>query len=203
MSKPIIAVDIDDVVSSQADVLMAFSNERYNTNLTREDFKKPGDYWGYFEHVWGESAEEGARRFQEFLDEGYPYRQTVDPEVLAALQHLKQRYRLEVVTSRGEDFRDGTVRMLQDIAKNVFSNIHFVYLWDQPDKKATKAKVCQEIGAGYLIDDSVDHCNLAAEAGIHALLFGELGWTTSGQAHPDVVRVKDWAAVLEYFDGRS
>jgi hypothetical protein len=60
--------------------------------------------------------------------------------------------------------------------------------------------ICQEIGAGYLIDDNVEHCRLAAEAGVKALLFGEYGWNKHLPTPPGVERVKDWKDVTDYFN---
>jgi 5'(3')-deoxyribonucleotidase len=203
MSREIIAVDLDDVISSQTNVLIKFSNERYHTQLTQEDFKKPGEYWGYYERLWGVSEEEGTRRFKEFLDERYPLRQLVLPVTVKAIQKLKLAYDLEVITSRSLDYQEDTIQWIKEHIPGLFLNVHFVDLWSEGSKRATKAKICQEIGAGYLIDDNAEHCNLAAEVGVKALLFGEFGWNTHQPLHPEVSRVADWQAVLEYFDERG
>jgi len=49
----------------------------------------------------------------------------------------------------------------------------------------------------------VEDCTLAHEAGVQALLFGEYGWNMTQAIPESVVRVKDWQAVKEYFDGRD
>ena len=202
MKRQIIAVDIDDVLSSQVDIIIEFSNQKYGLNLSHKDFSTPGEYWGYYEKVWGVGEEEGAKRFEEFLAGMYPLTQVVSPEAKDAIQRLKKSYDLEIVTSRGVDYQNGTLQWLEDQVPDVFKGVHFVALWGNGNEKATKAKICQEIGAGYLIDDSVEHCNLAAEAGVTALLFGEWGWSKAQHIHKDVVRVVDWREVLEYFDDR-
>lgn len=199
MSREVIAVDLDDVVSSQTDVFIDFSNERYNTQLTQDDFKEPGEYWGYYERLWDVDKEEADRRFNEFLNERYPLRQIVSPQTAEALRRLKEHYDLEIVTSRGQDYQEATIAWIQDHIPDVFRGVQFVDLWHTNTVKATKAAICREIGAGYLIDDNVDHCNLAAEAGLCALLFGDWGWNSHQKLHPGVTRVADWRAVLEYF----
>jgi hypothetical protein len=62
----------------------------------------------------------------------------------------------------------------------------------------TKGQICKKLGASYLIDDNVGHCEKAIEEGVSAVLFGEYGW--HGDAPDKLVRCKDWPAVLEYFD---
>ncbi|MBC7746813.1 hypothetical protein H7Y40_02415 [Pedobacter sp.] len=202
MTKPIIAIDIDDVLSSQVQVLIEFSNENYGTTLTTGDFKAPGEYWGYYEQIWNVGKEEGAQRFQDFLERKIPLRQIIAPETLALLTKLKKDFRLEIVTSRRADYHTATQEWLEKHAPAIFDGVHFVELWDKSDRKVTKAMICQEIGAGYLVDDSVDHCNLAAEAGITALLFGEFGWNIANALSPGVYRVKDWTEVETYLYGK-
>jgi uncharacterized HAD superfamily protein len=67
----------------------------------------------------------------------------------------------------------------------------------------TKTKILAEIGANYLIDDQPKHCIAAAEAGITALLFGDYKWNKDIELKTNMVRVKNWQEVTEYFDGRS
>lgn len=203
MSKPIIAIDVDDVLSSQVDAIITFSNERYGTQLTPDDFKKPGEYWGYFRQVWDIPPEESNQRFKVFLDEQHYTKQVIDPAAALAIAELKKTFSLQIVTSRFQDHVIPTEAWLLEHAPSVFDGLHFVHMWDRDGFKATKAHICREIGAGYLIDDSTEHCNLAAEAGVRALLFGEYGWNITEQLHSGVVRVKDWDAVLEYFGGKS
>ena len=84
----------------------------------------------------------------------------------------------------------------------VFEGVHFVPIWET-NNKVTKAEICQQIGADYLIDDLPRHCNLAAEVGIKALLFGDYSWNRNEEITEGVTRVKDWPAVVEYFDEKG
>jgi len=203
--KPIIAIDLDDVVSSQIEVFIAYYNQTYDAHITMEDFMLPGGYQGYFEKTVakGLSPEEAITRFQDFLQKMEPLKQGIPKETLQALGYLKENFRLEIVTARGADYEKPTIAWLKKHAPDIFDNVHFLELWDEADNKATKALVCQKIGAGYLIDDSPAHCNIAAETGVSALLFGEYGWNIAAEVHAGVTRCKDWPAVLEYFDGQK
>ena len=52
MDKPIIAVDIDDVLADSTDALRRVINERLGVNLTPEDYLIKEDYWDHYEEVW-------------------------------------------------------------------------------------------------------------------------------------------------------
>lgn len=202
MNKPVIAIDIDDVLSSQIDVFIEFSNRNYGYNLTRADFLDPGDYWTYYEKIWAVGKEEANKRFRRFLDDKYPLKQIISDEAKNAVKQLKKSYSLDIVTSRHAEMSDETRKWLLNHFPETFRGVHFTKLWGS-DGEATKATICMDIGASYLIDDNADHCNLAADAGITALLLGEYGWSSYQQLHDKVVRVAGWPEVLEYFDERS
>ncbi len=201
--KKIIAVDVDDVISSQIRPLMDFANEKYDAGLVSEDFMRPGEYWTYYETLLSDDIEKARTIFNHYLRDGGPTKQLIDEDATKALQVLKKNYDLHIITSRGHDFREDTIKWISKELPNLFKGIHFVHLWDADDKKATKAMVCADIGAGYLIDDNAEHCNLAAEAGVNALLFGTFGWNIESEVHPNVKRLNNWNEVLEYFDGQQ
>lgn len=200
MSKEKIAVDADEVVSSEIDAIIAFSKNRLGLNLTYDDFKEPGDYWGYYERLWRSTGEDPKKIFTDFLASEHKRNQLILERDVRILRRLKSRFDLEIVTSRTVEFMDITHQMLGKHAAEIFSDVHFVDLWRAQGKRATKAYICQEIGAGYLIDDSPEHCNLAAEAGIKSLLFGDWGWSRNVYLHPAIERVADWDAVAEFFN---
>jgi 5'(3')-deoxyribonucleotidase len=202
MTKPIIAIDIDDVLGSQVQVIIAFSNEKYGMDLTPEDFKKEGPYWGYWEQVWGVDDTEGKKRIEEFIRAGHILNQPIMTGALDVIHRLKENYELVVVTARSDMYIEDTHKWLARHFPNVFTDVRFVPVWDK-SKQVTKAMICKEIGADYLIDDNLEHCNLAAEEGITAVLFGEYGWNVNKDISPSIVRVKDWAAVGEYFREKS
>ncbi len=196
-----IAIDLDDVISSQSDVFLAFSNAHYGTHFTRADLGHPGNYSSYFSRMWGVSEEEGRHRFQRFLDEMYPIRQVISPDTLSSMERLQKNFELVIVTSReSKSYEKATKKWLEQHANGIFSEVHFVDVWHTNHKKATKGEICLQIGAEYLVDDNAEHCNGAADSGLTALLFGEYGWNMFAALHENVVRVASWESVEEYFD---
>jgi predicted methyltransferase len=61
MKKPIIAVDIDDVLVDHYEAVLAFHNARYGTTYTLQDYVT--DHWSM---VWGTDHAETERRAKEF-----------------------------------------------------------------------------------------------------------------------------------------
>ncbi len=198
-SRKTIAIDIDDVLSSQVRAIIAFSNEKYGTSLVWSDFQKKGPFWGYWEQVWGVDEKEGKRRLEEFFRDGYQSSQPLMPYVIGVLRKLEKNYHLVVVTSRQDTDIEETHQWLDHHFPKIFKQVEFVQAWSG-DRKTSKAIICKEIGAAYLIDDSLEHCRLAAEEGIQSLLFGEYGWNRAKKLPSNVSRVKDWREVEAYFE---
>lgn len=202
--KQAIAVDIDDVLANENDGMRRFINRRYGTGHSARDYDITSPYWGYWEKVWGVDETEGAARYEAFLAAKVAEEVVFDvlPGSTDTLRLLKDRgYELAVLTKRRPVLQEVTHRWLEQHYPETFSGVHFVDLW-KADEQVTKAAICREIGAGYLIDDSAEHCSLADEAGVQALLFGDYGWNRAEKLPNSIVRVRDWAAVAEYFDAQ-
>lgn len=198
-NKQIVAVDIDDVLSSQNEAVMHFMNEHYGLGLTIEDYSIEGPYWEYWNTVWKVDAAEADKRIEAFYKaEGAMMQQPLD-QVIEVLTELKKKYDLVVITARHNDHTEITHRWLNQHFPGMFNDVHFVHVWDS-SKKVSKAQICKEIGAGYLIDDNLEHCELALEAGVTPLLFGEYGWNKKPHLPKGMRRFKDWQEIKEYFN---
>lgn len=200
-NKPIIAVDIDDVISDQNGSMRLFANRRFGHNHTADDYKKTGSYWGYWGEVWEVPEEEERARVEEYNSSGELLKQKLIPGAIEAIGLLEKNYSLEIVTSRKDKHFEDTHKWLDKHFRGVFKGVHFAKVWDD-GRREDKAVICKRIGADYLIDDNAEHCNIAAEGGVKSLLFGDYGWSRGAEVHPEVVRVGDWQEVLEYFDDK-
>ncbi len=199
MKKPIIAVDIDDVIAAHAEALIEFGNKKWGTNLTLKDYD---EHWA---KMWQIDAAEVEKRVTELNEAGFTREFKHYPDAVKVLAELAKRYKLVILTSRRREMSKDTLEWVEKYYPNIFSEIHFAGIWDNFKEpyhlmtNATKAKICQEIGADYLIDDQLKHCVAAAEAGVKGLVFGEYHWNRAKKLPKDVIRVKDWQAILEYF----
>lgn len=199
MLKPIIAVDIDDVLAIENEAVREFANQRYGHAHKPEDYLVDGEYWGYWEYVQGVDEQEGKRRYGEYMASGLKGHLKVMDGALEALTALKQQYDLVVVTSREAHLVDLTHDWLVRHFPGVFNHVEFVAVWTG-DTKGSKAVVCSHLNASYLIDDNPEHLLLAAEAGIKGILFGSYGWSSSRQVPETVDRAANWQEVREIFD---
>lgn len=199
MSKPIIAIDIDDVLAVHAASFVRYSNEKWGTNLRVEDYD---EHWAT---VWKVDMEETERRAVEYHASGVIGQYDHYPEALHTLQQLAQNYRLIVATSRRAVVRPETEAWLTRCFPGVFDEVCFVGIYDGGlgnggAFQKTKLDLLQDKGAEYLIDDQLKHCVAVAEAGLNAVLFGDYSWNQMDALPERIVRCKDWAAVLEYFE---
>ena len=194
-----IAVDLDDVIGNENDAIRLFINEHYGFDHTAEDYLIPGDYHSYWERIWDVDQETGAQMYRAYVEANHKYEHVPVAGAIEAIRHLKQDYNFVLVTMRGDNHVEGTHRWLSKHLPDVFKSVVFVPLWDS-ERLVSKGEIARSLKADYLIDDSVEHCNGASEAGIQGLLFGEYGWNKEASVAKDVIRVKDWAAVEEYFD---
>lgn len=199
MSRPVIAVDVDDVLAIENDAVRQFANEHYGHNHTPEDYLVPGEYWSYWEMVQGVDREEGSRRYGEYVASGQKGRLEVMPGAIEVIDQLKKSCNLVIVTAREAHLTDVTKGWLNKHFPKTFRQVEFVALWSG-DVKASKAEICQHLKADYLVDDSPIHARAAQEVGIQAVLFGEYGWAKGVDLPDDVVRCKNWLEVGEYFE---
>ena len=199
-SKPVIAVDVDDVLSLSADEFIRYTNKKWRTNLTIDDYTED---WA---KIWKIDNQQEAEKQMHAYIKYTTHLVKRNQDAPAILAKLSKRYKLVIVTARRVEYQEDTQLWLKNHYGKLFSEIHYARIWDEVTKdriKASKKEVLKEVGAQYLIDDQPKHCIAAAEAGIKALLFGDYGWNRETPLQPNMVRAKNWQEVLEYFENES
>lgn len=198
MKKPVIAVDIDEVLAHHNVELVKYHNEAYGSNHTIEQYIS--DHWS---EIWGVEKDEASRRAVAFHETGVHSRLAPINEAQDCLTQLAEHFDLHIVTARRRLIVDSTHEWVEKHYPGIFKGIRFVHVWEDLDPPS-KAEVCKEIGAVLLIDDSVSHCSIAAKSGIDALLFGDYAWNrTLPEDFPDSVqRVTNWQGVIEFVRDR-
>lgn len=203
MKRPVIAVDVDDVLAAHAQAFVDFSNQRWGTNLTVDDYN---DDWSI---LWGLDRAIDEHR-QEIAERASAFRLhstvTMPHEASAhdVLLRLKDRYDLIIVTARQQQIKGETLAWIKEKFPGIFQEdrIFFTGFYDTIRKDSavkTKGDILKSLGADYLIDDQPKHCNSAMELGIQGLLYGNYAWQTTEPVHDGVVRVADWSEVEDYF----
>lgn len=193
-----IAVDVDDVLSRSAEGFIAFSNERWGQQLSPDDYQEE---WAV---VWGVPLEQALERSLEFHASGVVGIYQPHEAAMPVLKRLAKQFNLVVVTTRREILKPETDAWISRHFPGIFQELHFAGIWEHPDMARalahTKAEICREIGADYLIDDQPKHCIGAAGAGLKSILFGDYKWNRGEQDLPEgVTRAAHWNEIAEYF----
>ena len=198
--KPIIAVDIDDVLSASAAGFVAYTNTKWGTNLGIDDYDED------WVKLWEVDHATGKARAHEYYNAGVVSRYENFDEALPVLTKLSKDYGLVIATSRVIHVKEDTLEWLDRHYNGVFSAVHLAGIYDDLHEDAilrTKADLCKSIGAQYLIDDQPKHCIAVAEIGIKGLLFGDYSWNRQVTLKPGMARVRSWQEVEKYFDGQA
>lgn len=189
--KSVIAIDIDDVIIETSPHLVTYYNRTFGTNVAVKDMY-PSNL-----RPWGVSDKAAwVKRVEAYLATEEFQSISPSPETVASLVRLARSNVLHVVTGRSIALELLTNNMVNKFFPGIFHSVIFTGLLD---KKRGKAEVCQELGAEFLIEDHLGHALPVAETGINVLLFGDYPWNQADELPSNVVRVKDWTAVLQYF----
>ncbi len=203
-SKPIIAIDIDDVLASSAKAFVEFSNEKWGTTLTVHDYDED---WA---RMWELDRNNEAHLELVRLRGAEASAQTIPRMEHAAdsydvLKGLGENFTLIIVTSRRTDWKTDTLVWIKERYAGIFKDdtIYFTGFYDElktTSWEKSKGDILRDLNVSYLIDDQAKHCNGAAQHGIKALQFGAVGIQASEALDESVVRVKSWNEVAEFFD---
>lgn len=199
IKRPIIAIDIDDVLAKSAPSFVEYSNNHWGTSFVVDDYD---ENWT---KLWQVDNDEAGRRSQEYLGSGILGNYEHNEDAIKVFEKLKENFKLIIVTSRSAWLKETTVDWVKSKYPYVFTDddIYFAGIWDKGvcDEAIMRDKgdFIMELGANYIIDDQLKHCIGAAQHGIQALLFGDYGWNKIEVLPSRVNRVKNWSEVLEYF----
>ncbi len=203
MKQHTIAIDIDDVLADFAKGFVVFSNDRWGTHLTIDDYD---EHWA---KIWQVDNATVEARSNELHGSGMIRDLSSRDDARHVLEGLSTRYHLIVITSRRSQLRDDTLDWLSQHYPMIdTSNVTFAGFWDgtitDESVKRTKADIAKGLGADYLIDDQLKHCLAASAAGIESILFGDYSWNQIGANEmPDNMRrLSSWSEVDEYFAQR-
>jgi uncharacterized HAD superfamily protein len=196
-NKPVIAVDIDEVMFPMVPDLISYLDREHSVRLSQADFIKYN-----LEEIWKGDPAEALELFES-------YKNQVGIEVAPikgaaeALHKLSLKYDVIVMTARDIKVEDITRSWLNHHFPELFKEVHLLGNRKDSVSYRNKAEVCKELGVFCLIDDSLKHVIETNAAGIKTILFGDYPWNQIDELPSGVIRVEDWQGVLEYLDGRS
>lgn len=188
MTKPIIAVDFDDVVADFNRPFATFHNQHFNTAITYEDITQFNLCAVY--QIDHDTFVERAMRFCHEHHDTIP----VIGGTAETLRQLQDHFELHIVTSRSRSLKAITEQWLERHLPGLFSDAHFVN--QHSHQNEPKSIRCREIDAQLLIDDAWHHVADAAAADLPAILF-DRPWNQT-PVPAGVVRTHDWEAVVKW-----
>ena len=200
MLKPIISIDIDDVIADTTEATRLWANDVTGRELSESDYKIEGEYWDYYEHVWYEAGLDHLVKFDDFVPKMSSDQSFITP--IAGVKEILERYsdtfRYVLITSRNEREKDETVRWFEDrFDSRLFEGIYFT--GDRhTDGYKSKGELSANLGAILHIDDNIDYCRSVMDQGIKCLLFGEYGWNL--HQPKDIPHARNWKEVGEYLE---
>lgn len=173
--RPVVAVDVDEVLGRFLLQLCAFHNGTYDTSLTPEDFKCYN-----FHEVWGGTREQADSKMRMFFTSSYFLEGSSGrgiPVIEGAAEVLRknsERFELHVVTSRQHLIEEHTKAWIDKFYPGIFGrNIHFGNHFSDQGEVRSKSELCRSIDAVAIIDDNLYYATECAAAGFRTFLFGE------------------------------
>lgn len=173
--RPVVAVDVDEVLGRFVLQLCAFHNGTYGTSLTPENFKCYN-----FHEVWGGTREQADSKMRMFFTSSYFLEGNAGrgiPVIEGAAEVLRknsQRFELHVVTSRQHVIEEHTRAWIDNFYPGIFGrNIHLGNHYSDQGVVRSKSDLCRSIGAVAIIDDNLNYATECAAAGFRTFLFGE------------------------------
>jgi len=189
-----VAIDVDEVLAQYLKGYTSFLNDTGGTQLKVSDFHTY-KFW----EVTGRSREEEVEQVYAYHETAFFRELEPVPGACEAVSELAALagVELHVVTSRQENITEATHDWLGRHFPGVFprDRVHIGNHFGKEGAKVSKPEMCARIGAGVLVDDSLDYCRELAEAGTPALLFdlaGGYGWNQGPLPHELVARVTGW-----------
>jgi 5'(3')-deoxyribonucleotidase len=195
MIKPVLAVDIDDVLYPFSSEFLKYANNRLGANKTMEDMTTYR-----LDTVYGVSYSKIVELIEAFMAEEFI--NDFEPILGSqeALLQLKESFDLHIVTARLSKYTTQTQYWIDRFFPNIFSRIHyyeFYALTPRSDyKKMTKLMKCREINAFALIDDNAYNIENVMSGGLAGILFGEYAWHDELSDKYQPFKLRSWEHLL-------
>ncbi|KAJ7124746.1 hypothetical protein C8R43DRAFT_1030621 [Mycena crocata] len=180
---PLIAVDLDDVLSQTNRMVAQWHNDKFGTQMDLSTFY----YYYYWKNpLWG-TPQETHTKVKEFYSTDAIFQAVPVPGAREGIQALRDiGYKLVIVTARTSDVADATWEWVEKYFPGAFSHLLFTGQFKDAHKlhhnevltNLTKSQICADLKAQVLIDDSSENaieCSTASPP-TRVLLFGDYEW---------------------------
>lgn len=188
-----IGIDLDEVVANTMEAIVGFHNEKYKTQLVKNDFHSY-QFW----EVWGGTREEAIQKMYTFFGTDHSAGICPIPGSLEAIQKLKgDGHELFVITGRHTEISEETRKWIERHCKNVFSGIHFANSYSVTGEHVKKSAICNKLDIKIMVEDDIHHVHDLAGSGIKVFLFDQ-PWNQKGvKIEENIERVYSWGEIIE------
>ncbi|MBW4061364.1 hypothetical protein HJC99_02220 [Candidatus Saccharibacteria bacterium] len=198
--KPVIAVDLDDVLYPTAQHLADIVGEPLGIAI--DAYHGDRRLREVVASKTGMSLNEAAALSRRaFLHEDFAVMKPF-PAALEAIYELAATHDIVAVTARSNEIHATTRRVIERDFGNLIREVYFPNTERWSDEPIDKLPHLREVGAVWLIDDRLSHVEHLGELGIHGGLFGNYPWNQIDALPHGVVRLANWPeAVRAIRDG--
>lgn len=189
MAKPILAIDIDEVLFPFMVTMLEHTNSTYGLSHSIEEVK---DFNLGF---WSISDSDAIERVHTVSRLDHRSVNAL-PNANSALSLLKGQYQIFIVTSRHEEFRARTEEWLSHHFPGLYDKLIMTGNHYSGREFRSKAEVCLELGVSMLVDDQLHYAKESAQLGLPCILFGDYPWNQAESLPDGVVRAQDWNEVV-------
>lgn len=187
--KPVLAIDVDEVLAAFLPALCSFHNDTYGSQLSIQDFHSYN-----FHEVWGGTSEEAKTKMNTFFASDYFKNITPIAGAFETMTRLYRYFELHIVTSRSFNIETMTREWIDEHFPGLFTALHFGNHYGVSGLIRSKPEMCADINALLLIDDSSLYASQCAAANVNVVLFGNYAWNrmlVAESAHL-IRRAQDW-----------
>lgn len=185
--KPLIAVDLDNVLCDLITSLNQYHNKTYHTDFMVRDYRS-FDLW----KTWGGSQTKAIQKVMHFYSTEYCKLARPVKGARKYVELLRQNNTLAIITARHEEYADITYEWIDKYFKHKFDSVYFTnnYSLSPDNNPLKKSQVCQSIGANVLLEDNLHNALDCAQSGVRVLLFSKIH--NQHKPLPRIIRVKSW-----------
>lgn len=193
VKKPILACDIDEVLANWLGGFIPWHNQQFQTSINLTQVNSHN-----ISQVLGCDDEETADRVMHFCS--LSDFDNIEPVIGSkeAVSYLAEKFNIILITARSSSLDKQTYNWVNKHFSGQITDIyHSAHLYTQRWSGKTKEKICQEIGAIAMVEDSYQHATLIAQNGTTTFLL-DYPWN-NGEEHQNIVRVKNWQEIVKSF----
>jgi uncharacterized HAD superfamily protein len=192
-TKPIIAVDADEILAAFIEHFLIYHNEKYQTDVSKDKV-----FTFKLETLFNIDETLVLSRMNEYYDNREVLKiEPVEGSIEGINQLLKKGYELQIVTARPPFYKELTVEWVEKHFPDKFQQIHFAFNpYNRNSEKMTKAQICKQIGAKVLLDDNLVNALDCASNGITVYLM-DAPWNQTDDLPENIIRVKSWKEIVE------